>query len=431
MSAMKRSGWKRRVFHVLMLVNVALAAEMASVPVFASGAALGLFWYAGRRLGWDFNWLAAAGASIVLAAGVACFLGRKRFFDGRDAAAFLDEQMGLQAALSAGRQWGNAVAPPAVPEKRAPLRWRWSPDWLWLSGGAALALAGALLPLPPQEAQVGESFLPLPLAQVSETLQSLEQMESVDAESVRPFREQLDALAGMNKEAMYSHAGLEAADALREKTAGALSGLRGGIARTGEALSSLENGAGDDDGAEAWASLQESLRALNACELQPGGVLGDRLRELAASSPRQLDAEALRALRRGLEESAERLGEACGRCGMAAIAVPDENAPASPGLGDGMGQGGLGRGRADAPLAFRREMYQPLETTARRAESQGWSRAALGDRAGVEVGAPVLEEDARNRENGGTVSGAARGGEAVWEDELTPREQSALKAIFL
>lgn len=56
--------------------------------------------------------------------------------------------------------------------------------------------------------------------------------------------------------------------------------------------------------------------------------------------------------------------------------------------------------------------------------------AALGSVAGVEVSAPSPEEGGSGMESGGRAAQPARGGDAVWSENLTPREQSALKGIF-
>lgn len=76
---------------------------------------------------------------------------------------------------------------------------------------------GAFLPLPAPQAVGQLPDLPPVLARVGEALDRLAEMESVDNKSLEPFREQLEDLKRMHRNEMYSHAGLEAADALKGK----------------------------------------------------------------------------------------------------------------------------------------------------------------------------------------------------------------------
>ena len=104
--------WRRRISRMQWLLNAVLAVECLSMPFFAAGAVAGMVWYGGRRMGADWGWLtggALAAAGLFLAVWGWLRL-RGRFFSRRDTAAFLDEQLGLHAALSAGEEWGHAVA---------------------------------------------------------------------------------------------------------------------------------------------------------------------------------------------------------------------------------------------------------------------------------------------------------------------------------
>lgn len=104
-----------------------------------------MVWYGGRRMGADWGWLAGgalAAAGLFLAVWGWLRL-RGRFFSRRDTAAFLDEQLGLHAALSAGEEWGNAVeAGESAVQGNSVLRIRSAGAWpgwrearfLWLAG---------------------------------------------------------------------------------------------------------------------------------------------------------------------------------------------------------------------------------------------------------------------------------------------------------
>ncbi len=267
---------------------------------------------------------------------------------------------------------------------------------------------------------------------MGEALDRLAEMESVDNKSLEPFREQLEDLKRMHRNEMYSHAGLEAADALKGKTAAAVAGLSNQMYRTDSALSLLDslNGASSP---EAMQSLQEALTGMESLALQPGGIMSRQLQELEASLPsRQIDPETALRLREQLERAAQQLRSMCGQCGISLMASPDERTVMEAGQGEGSesGRGGTGRGRGDAPLAFEMEERPRLDTVSRRAVHEDLSRAALGEAAGVESAAPSPEGAGNGLEHGGRGARPARGGDAVWSDCLTPQEQSALKEIF-
>lgn len=432
-----RQEWPARISRVQWLVNAVMTAECLCIPFFAAGAVLGMAWYGGRRLGVDWGWLAAISlsAAVLFLAAWGWRKLRGRFFSRRDAAAFLDEQMGLHAALSAREEWGNSTEGPerAVPQHPVVrVRSVWCLGWL--AGGVALMVCGALLPLPVQQAVRKLPELPPALSQVGEALDRLGEMESVDEKSLEPFREQLDALKQMSWNEMYSHAGLEAADALKGKTAAAVAGLSNQLYQTDSALSLLDsrNGASSPEGMQ---SLQEALKGMESQALQPGGVMSRQLQELKAGLPsREIDPETARRLKDQLEQAAQQLRSMCGQCGMSFIASPDDNAPMAREQGEGgddeTGGGGVGRGRGDAPLAFELEERRQLDTVSQRAVNEDLSRAALGDAAGVEMAAPSPEKKRGGLEHGGQGARPARGGDAVWSDQLTPQEQSALKGIF-
>lgn len=432
--------WDVRLRRVRLLINATLVVDALALPAMVAGTLLGLALYAGRRLEAEAPVMAACNAAALLLPCMAAWLQvRGKWFRRRDVAAFLDERLGLNAALSAREEWGGALAAP--PRRgEVPLRLRSVRSLAWLTGGVLMALAGAWLPLPTRE-EVAAPMPELPpsLAVVERAVEAMEAMADVREQDLEELREQLESLQRKTAAEMYSHAGLEAADALQEKTASALMSLESQLERAGSSLAPLARGQGA--AAASLATLREALTAMDSLELRPGGDLGRQLQQLCSDAAvRELDAASARRLRERLAQSSRQLRELGGRCGWCSVVSPD----GAPGMccggaggeeqgvpGDGPSSGGASRGRGDAPLAFRGEERERLGTTGHRLENFDPGRAALSDVIGVEQGAPPPANGAAGIERGGSAAQPARGGDAVWHDALTPAERSALKVIFL
>ena len=425
-----------RALRLRRLVNAVMVAEALCIPCFVAGAVLGLVWYGGRRMGIDLSWL--LGVSMLATFMFLVFWGwrtlRGRMFSLRDAAALMDDQLELNAALSAGVQWGDEGMPACTMRQGGSVvRVRsWSP-LAWMAAGLVLALCGALLPLPRVEVRPALPDVPPALVQAEAALNEVEKMEEVERTSVEPFREQLEAFKQMSREEMYSHAGLEALDALRNKIGTAMQELGGRLQQTNEALaqSGSHNTQNRENIEEAMQALRAALEGLDHSGLRMDSTMEARLNELASASSRRIDPETLRRLQERLKHASSRLKEMCGECGMASVASPDDD-QVCRNAGEGVlpGQMGISRGRGDAPLAFQPEEREKLGTRRHRVNNEDLEHAALGSVAGIEVSAPSPEEGGSGMESGGRAAQPARGGDAVWSENLTPREQSALKGIF-
>lgn len=432
------SGWNRCIRRVRLLVNTALALDVLALPSFVAGAVLGMVLYAGRRAEVGGSLLAACCmAAVPVLAACAWVRLKGRLFQRRDAVAFLDDQLGLNAALCAREEWGSCSASCPTPERAFPLRLRSARCLAWLAGGLGLIVAGAVLPLPSAEAKAAWRELPPPLAEVARAIEGMEDLQTVEEKGLETFREQLDSLERETAADMYSHAGLEAADALKERMAAALMGLESQLQRAGSSLDLLARGEGAS--AAELASLHDALAEMDSLALKPGGDLGRELQQLRSEgSLCELDPAAARQLRERLAQAASQLRQLGGQCGWCSVVVPDDEPGSGMCLGgaeegaEGKGPGrGLGRGPGEAPLAFRAGERERLDARNYRLEGADWSRAALGDSLGVEAGAPPAPDPAAGGlEAGGSAARHSQGGDAVWHDQLTPAEQAALKGIF-
>ncbi|OAM89280.1 hypothetical protein AW736_13575 [Termitidicoccus mucosus] len=449
--------WGRAVAAVARRVNSILWAEKFAPLLFGVGAAAAVAVFALRRLhgpvawGW---WVLLAG--VAAAAFVAWRRARRGFFSRADARVFLEYQLGLDAGLSAAEAGVSAWPAAGGRGEDGPggiLRYRVGALAGWTGGAAALLLAGAWLPVPESAAGPVRFWeKPPALAQTEAWLEELAKMEMIDRSSVESLEQRARELAGRPLDEQYSHSALEAADALRRQTEGAMDGLAKHFDTVAGTMRALGDTAARDaltDGQlrEMDARLDAALHGLRDGELTAGGGLAEALRGLEGLDPSQLKTlspEEAAALGRKLAQAGHVVrgvkGAAGGNGEKAWVAGEGEGEPDAvllvPGQGgDGAlaaaGGGSPARGRGDAPLTFSDRKSDVGPGRAQTVRNDDFSRAALGDRIGTRQGEHEIDPAAmQGLTNAGGVAGAAQGGEAVWVDRLTPAEREALKEFF-
>ncbi|MDR0352547.1 MAG: DUF4381 domain-containing protein [Opitutaceae bacterium] len=450
--------WGRAVAAVARRVNRVLWAEKFAPLVFGVAAVVAAAVFALRRLHGPAAWgwwalLAGVGGAAI----VAWRRARRGFFSRADARVFLEYQLGLDAGLSAAEAGVTAWPAAGGRGEAGPggiLRYRAGALAGWAGGAAALLLAGAWLPVPePAAGPVRFWEKPPALAQTEAWLEELAKMEVIDRSSVASLEQRAQELAGRPLDEQYSHSALEAADALRGQTEGAMDGLAkhfDTVAGTMRALGEPDarDALTDEQLRELGARLDAALRGLRDGELTAGGGLEEALRGLEGLDPSQLKTlspEEAAALGRRLAQAGRMVrgvkGAEGGNGENVWVAGDGEGEPDAvllvPGAGGGGGAlaaGGGGapaRGRGDAPLTFSDRKSDVGPGRAQAVRNDDFSRAALGDRVGTQQGEHEIDPAAmQGLTNAGGVAGAAQGGEAVWVDRLTPSEREALKEFF-
>jgi hypothetical protein len=441
-----RNYWRQAITGVTRRVNAAAWLERFAPGVFACGALGALVFYAARRVG--FSSIGWAWGVLAVALGVAAFvawrLARGAFFSRGDARVFLEYQLRINSRLSAAES-GVSAWPRAGDGVPDVLRWRPGAAVGWFAGALALLAGGLWLPVPAPEISVVPVEKPPALAQTEEWLKDLALTNAVDPRSIEDLEARARELASKPTENQYSHSALEAADALREQAAQAMQSLAREFESVESTLSSL---------ASARASLAESGESLSDEQLKRAAEQLDRafhgLREgtIAADGElagalQKLDAAALREL---TAEEAAKLASQMGRAGRAISVILADGLPdgkdgmaallAALDASDGRparirANGGVSRGRGDAPLEFERRESNAGSGELQAVRNDDYSRAALGDKLGVMTGEHTVDLSAGNAPvSAGALSGAAQGGEAVWVNRLTPAEREALKEFF-
>ncbi|AWI09901.1 hypothetical protein [Ereboglobus luteus] len=441
-----RAYWLRAISGVRRRVNAVAWMEWFAPGVFACGTLAGLLFYAMRRVRVDATgwiWLALA-VAFAIAAVAAWRIARGAFFSRDDARAFLEYQLRINSGLSAAEA-GMAKWPRASAFSLRVLRWKPRIVLGWLAAAVVMFAAGFWLPVPAQNIRVVPVEKPPALAQTEEWLKDLAQINAVDPQSLENMESQARELASKPAETQYSHSSLEAADALREQAAQAMQSLsrefesaestlsslasaQNSLSETGESLSEeqLKNAAGQ---------LDKALHGLSEGNLTASQELREALQKLDASALRELTAE-----------EAARLAQQLGEAGRAVrLVMGNENDDDSESMAallaalDGpggtpmrmRGTGDVSRGRGDAPLEFDQRESDAGGGNLQTVRNDDYSRAALGDKLGVQVGEHTVDPNAaQGPVSAGAMAGSARGGEAVWVNKLTPAEREALKEFY-
>ncbi len=426
--------WKKTICRTQAQLSFAIFIEALGLPSLVLGILLGLLLYVFRRTDSDFLWFyVCCGLGVVGLISWGIIKIRKNRLSQKDIAAFIDNQLHLNASLSAYEQWGYDSLPQAG--KNISFRWNVYREFFFFAGAIIMVVAGGMLPLPqisslpPLAMEVSPA-----LTQLEKNLQQLDESEAIDKQSLEPFKEQLDLQKKQGFNEMYSHSGLEAADALLGRTASAVAGLSNKLSEVEHSLSAI-NSANANSAEQAANSLAEALKNLNQQELKPNEHLTDQLEKLANNlDTGNIKPEDMQKLMEQIKQNADKLKEMCnnmGACGF--ITEPDFDNPIQQNGNQGSQQdsnGGVGDDGTDAPLSFTLEQRKKLEALTQRVENKDLNHAAMGKNLGVENAAPTPESKRQLKQQGGTTSNPAKGGNAIWVDDLTPDEQSALKNIF-
>lgn len=437
MSSGESISGMRRIPRIMLCINVFILLETVAFPVFAACTFLAVLIYWNRRAD-AWPWLVPIAFLTILAV-LAVWTWKRcssRFFSRKDTLALVDNRLGLNAALSAEEEWGVHGESMSVPSGSV-LKINSAPALAWLVGGVAMLLAGGLLPLPDRGKDIPRYSEKSPaLAQVEDWLDRLDEMEEVDPESTESLKKEMEELMKMSGEDMYSHAGLEAADALASRTSSAMNEMAQNMAGVDTALQkSMQSGSS----ANAAEDLKQALKAMEQGMLKPGGKCAGEMAGMTADGMSGLSKEQLQQLADQLRNASNKLNEMCSNSGsLSPVANPEDYPELKECDGDGnengkgkWGRGGAGRGRGDAPLMFGDSNQQLQDGSMRGVSNTDMSHAALGSVTGTQSSAPTLDEDGREADNrGGKASVPARGGDSIWKDELAPAERDAMRSFF-
>jgi len=306
----------------------------------------------------------------------------------------------------------------------------------------AFLLAALLLPQRQQAREAQTVLANQVVNDLAATVVALKKEELITPEEEQKLQEEIERIRKGASERVDSSS-WEAADALKERMAADVAEKRDAVKWTQESLAryaaAAQAGANDPSSKDASAAGEgaELMKALS--KLAESGLLSNApagLKALAAGrAALPTDAESLRKLQASLAEFLDgqsgkfgdlaALGREFGRFDPQEFPLGGESENVDDGL---PGNGGVNRGRADAPLTWGKESL-PFDRFKAQPLPPGHVRSP-DDWAPLVVmpGAPSELPQSSTASAARTYAGGA--GQEAWRRTLAPRHQSAVRKYF-
>ena len=183
------------------------------------------------------------GIAFVGAAVAAWMMARRHFIQTSDGLVRLEDRMELKNALTTADrgvgQWPEAPGDEAKVDSGL--------DWNWLRVATPFAIAAVvvaaslLIPITSVTAAKAPPSEPLAWAQMEEWMETLEEEEVIEEDTIEEVREKIEELRGQPDEEWFSHSSLEATDTLRNSISQQLQNLGADLATAERDLNALQN----------------------------------------------------------------------------------------------------------------------------------------------------------------------------------------------
>lgn len=359
---------------------------------------------------------------------------RKRFIDRGDGLVRLDDRLGLRNRLvTAASGVGDWPKISGSDDGDAKPPWSWPMVLLPALLASVVVAVAWFVPLP--ELKTEEPLIvnePEPWEQMEEWIDTLEEEELIDPESLREVEERLEELQEQPEEEWFSHASMEATDTLKETLGRDLREMKDDMEtldRDLEALRSFSTEMSEEGKEMLMREMEEAMKGLEANGMKMNEKLAKQIGEIDPSqlgqeAMKNLSSEQMQQLQKQLQQGSQALGSLEGLPSLEPGEMMGENRPGrQPGRGD------ISRGRGDAPLFYGDE--NDLKTNQiEGVTNEDRSRAAMGDLLAIGETEHDDEEKKARSTSGGAVASEGKGGEAVWRESLLPNEKAVLKRYF-
>ncbi|MDZ4742981.1 MAG: hypothetical protein SGI98_06135 [Verrucomicrobiota bacterium] len=366
---------------------------------------------------------------------------RQKYIHEQSALIHLDEANHLYNRLSSALA-GVGKWPAPLSKVKKSFRWNVRLISTTLVVSLALPFLAAWIP-------VGQAFSPVPApttppaswAQVDEWLDELKEAQVVQPEALQQFESQLEQLKKQDPRDWYSHNSLEAGDNLRNRMDQSMSSLERNLQSAQDALGTLSDNKdhlNQTQMEELSSALNQSLDGLKMGNMPLNKELADKLSKMDPSSAKQISPEKMKQLQQALKSAQSKTKSILGNKGQSAELQYDAeaskgqgNGRGKDGNGDQPGQGGVNRGRGDAPLTLGEEKSQVDINQSENLTNDDMRNAALGDSLGVSTGEHKIDKNqALQNQSAGAIGSTGDGGEAVWRYQYRPEEEETLRKFY-
>ena len=372
-------------------------------------------------------WATAYGLALAACAAGAAWRSHERFFASRDALVRLDWNLGLHNRLSAAAAGGGEFPPVQAGTDGYLFHWRKSGPPL--AASARLVGAAATVPVTRPPARYIPASTPAAWTQTAEWIDALKKTDALQEPALEDLRERLEQLRQQPAQDWYSQSSLEAGDNLHEQTAQSIQALQRDLQSALDNLEAMQRFTDQTSALEtksAQANLANALKGLELGNLPLNQEMLGHLKSADLSKLRDLDPKQIEEMKRRLKAGTQ----VCKAC-------------LQPGGWDGKENVVAARApvpkdakfardhESSAPLTYN-EKPADLASTGKEAVSNGDLEHALpGDLLGVGKGEHnVNPSKYAGPAAGGAAASNGQGGEAVWRNDLTPKEREVLKNFF-
>ena len=380
-------------------------------------------------------WL-AYGAGLLACVEIALRRSRGRFFTARDAMVRLEWRLGLHNRLSSASDGiGDFPAARPAPDGFA-IRWR--KIVLPLAGASATVLAANWIPVSRAVPVYRPPTTPIAWTQTAGWVDALKKSNALQDPPVEELRERLEQLRKQPAEDWYSQSSLEAGDNLHGQTERSIQALQRDLESASNSLGEMERFSDTTSAAEMKSAHENMANALKGLAMGNLPLNNDLLNQLKTAdlsnlkglSQSQLDALKSR-MKAGEKAAADCLHPGEMKSRQQQVASSARSGQPGDGLGKPGGPGGPGGGKSSAPLNLHDKPEDLGTTTTAPVVSNDLEHALPGDVMGVGKGEHQVDPSKYTGPvSAGPIASNGDGGEAVWRNDLTPKEREALKNFF-
>ncbi len=380
----------------------------------------------------------AFATALILLAITAWITTRRSYIRRQDALVRLEDQLHLHNALTTADQGiGKWPTPPGTQNINVGLDWHWPRILTPFAVSITLVLAAFLVPVTIiQGTALPPPSQPLAWEQMEDWLQSLEETELIEEQSLDDVQEKIEALSEQPKDEWFSHSSMEASDSMRDGLNKQIEQLGADLAHAERGLNAFQNFSNQMNEATKNQLLQEYQQALK--NLQSGALplnskMMQALKNIDPSMLKnmsQLSKEQMDALRKQLKKGAKAARKAgMGKGGLPGLEEGDLIAYLLSQNGKGPGRGGISRGPGEAPISLGDPQHLGTKNF-EAVQNPDLSRAAPGDLVGVGQSEHDIDKSKQGPQQAGAVKSTGQGGDTIWQESLLPAEKELLKRYF-